>query len=367
MGTAPWKASSRSRAEAAAAVALAALLAAGARAQTFGPQDAPIGGRPAGLGHAYSALAADAYAPVWNPAGLGFESTAQAALFHAAAFGGAPRQAASLAFPVREGKGVGLSLDAARGQAAYGLSYGQRVTARTSLGAAARYLDGRLEDGNARGYAADLGAYYRFDERLTAAAVAANLGGRTRPGDGPRPGAYEPQARLGAGYRAASWLTYALEGLYDRRGDMGVRTGLEATLLGMFSARVGFDTTVEGSPAMGLTAGVGLTWGGVTSLDLAYVPLGARSWEQVSLVVRFGREAPSPSIPAVWAAPAPAPKPAAARAPEPKRVHHLEPGATSGFVAEPPQPDWDKPKTPEPGEKPKAEQPVPPGMIWFDQ
>ncbi len=32
----------------------------------------PVGAEPAALGSAYSALATDAYAPVWNPAGLGF-------------------------------------------------------------------------------------------------------------------------------------------------------------------------------------------------------------------------------------------------------------------------------------------------------
>src|ERR1019366_6857649 len=32
----------------------------------------PVGARPAALGSAYSALADDAYAPVWNPGGLGF-------------------------------------------------------------------------------------------------------------------------------------------------------------------------------------------------------------------------------------------------------------------------------------------------------
>src|SRR4051812_41947925 len=31
----------------------------------------PVGAGPAALGSAYSALATDAYAPVWNPAGLG--------------------------------------------------------------------------------------------------------------------------------------------------------------------------------------------------------------------------------------------------------------------------------------------------------
>src|SRR4051812_17281085 len=32
--------------------------------------DIPVGARPAALGGAYSALAEDAYAPVWNPGGL---------------------------------------------------------------------------------------------------------------------------------------------------------------------------------------------------------------------------------------------------------------------------------------------------------
>src|SRR5215510_1522257 len=34
--------------------------------------DIPVGAEPAALGSAYTALATDAYAPVWNPAGLGF-------------------------------------------------------------------------------------------------------------------------------------------------------------------------------------------------------------------------------------------------------------------------------------------------------
>src|SRR5215510_11818075 len=33
--------------------------------------DIPVGAGPAALGSAYTALATNAYAPVWNPAGLG--------------------------------------------------------------------------------------------------------------------------------------------------------------------------------------------------------------------------------------------------------------------------------------------------------
>src|SRR4029077_10713985 len=47
---------------------------AGAASGTEGASflDIPVGGAPAALGSAYTAQANDAYAPVWNPAGLGF-------------------------------------------------------------------------------------------------------------------------------------------------------------------------------------------------------------------------------------------------------------------------------------------------------
>src|SRR5467141_60454 len=44
--------------------------------------DIPVGAGPAALGSAYSALASDAYAPVWNPAGLGFVSGTEIAGQH---------------------------------------------------------------------------------------------------------------------------------------------------------------------------------------------------------------------------------------------------------------------------------------------
>src|SRR5439155_27037330 len=42
----------------------------------------PVGGRPAALGGAYSALADDAYAPVYNAGGLGFVPSTQLSGMH---------------------------------------------------------------------------------------------------------------------------------------------------------------------------------------------------------------------------------------------------------------------------------------------
>src|SRR5712691_5696517 len=44
--------------------------------------DIPVGAGPAALGSAYTALATNAYAPVWNPAGLGMLSGTEMAGQH---------------------------------------------------------------------------------------------------------------------------------------------------------------------------------------------------------------------------------------------------------------------------------------------
>src|SRR6266567_1672237 len=53
-----------------ATVARAGWCASGTEGASF--LDIPVGGAPAALGSAYTAQANDVYAPVWNPAGLGF-------------------------------------------------------------------------------------------------------------------------------------------------------------------------------------------------------------------------------------------------------------------------------------------------------
>src|SRR4051812_11991930 len=44
--------------------------------------DIPVGAQPASLGGAYTAWATDAYAPLWNPAGLGRIRATQLAAQH---------------------------------------------------------------------------------------------------------------------------------------------------------------------------------------------------------------------------------------------------------------------------------------------
>ena len=334
-------------------VAAGWLLCAGAWGESASPGSAPIGGRPAALGHAYSALAEDAYAPVWNPAGLARLPVAQASLMHAGASGAAARQSATLALPLSAASGAGFAADLADGQAMYGLAYGRRW-GPAALGAAARYLDGDGGGGADRPHAwtADLASLYRFDERLTAAFVAANLGGRAPSLQ--EPGFLRPEARLGAGYVASRRIAYSLEAVYSKAGGAGVRSGLELRLLGWLAARLGVDSTEQTGSALGVTTGVGLGWAG-QSLDVAYVPRGRDSLEQLSLVLRFGR-LPEPALDEEADAP-PAP-PAKRVGPASSVTVHLEPAAAT------PEPPATRP-APVPQEQLHLQPSKSPSLIWL--
>jgi hypothetical protein len=331
------------------AVCAAALgAAAAARAQVpAAALDAPFGARPAALGRAYTALADDAYAPVWNPAGLAVLSSPQAAWIYASGPAAERRHGAALALPLGARQGAGLSADTGGASSSFGLSYALSAGGPASFGASARYVD----DGVTRGYGADLGYLYRFDDRLSAAVVAGGVG----RGD--------PQTRLASSYVIGRRLAYALEGVFSRGGRSGLRTGLELSGLGLLRARVGVDTTLTDSSLLGLTAGVGLGWGG-HGIDLAYIPQGSRSMEQLTLVLSFGASHRS----AVRQSVSSDAKPARVSPPAVRTVSfHLEPSSApfSGFLSNPPDADWAKPKMPVIPAKPDTQEPVQPGMIWL--
>src|ERR1700722_15182375 len=63
----------------------------------------PVGAGPAALGSAYSALARDAYAPVYNPAGLGFLSVPEFAAQHLSYLESINYEFGSFAIPLPNG------------------------------------------------------------------------------------------------------------------------------------------------------------------------------------------------------------------------------------------------------------------------
>ena len=86
-------------------LALAASLEASSGTESASFLDIPVGARPAAMGSAYSALATDAYAPTWNPAGLGELDSLQIAAQHVAYLQSTAYEYASAAVPLPKPRG----------------------------------------------------------------------------------------------------------------------------------------------------------------------------------------------------------------------------------------------------------------------
>ena len=272
--------------------------------------DIPVGGRPAALGGAYSALATDAYAPVWNAAGLGFLPSTQLSGMHVEYPASSAYEFASLVHPLGSGNGLGFAaqyfhLDQSTGRdangndigsftshyGAYSLSFGHSFNKEFSLGAAVKLIDARIADVSARAVAADFGALYRPTERLAIAAVAANLGSKlTFLEQGDR---LPQNYRLGAVYGLAKAVDVAAETAYDQTTLLSGRFGVEWRPAAALALRAGYrtETTSRLSAEAGLTTGFGLTVAG-QRFDYAWLPLGDLGQTQYfSVVLSFGKGA----------------------------------------------------------------------------
>jgi hypothetical protein len=261
--------------------ALLALMAASGRAFGAGTSAAdflsiPTGGRPAGLAGAYTALAADAYAPVWNAAGLAGLPSAQVSAMHLEYASAIGYEFASGVLPLGASDGVGAAAqylhpkaatarDAAGAEiggftsyyAAYSLAYGRAVTPSFSLGAAAKLIDARIADVSGRAVAADLGALYRAGPRLRVGASIANLGSRLKFLD---EGESLPDAyRLGLAFTPAASWTLAAEGAYDRADAAYGHWGAEWRPVPLLAVRAGYHS--DGAGEQGAVSGRTRAWG----------------------------------------------------------------------------------------------------------
>ena len=270
----------------------------------------PVGARPAALGSAYSALATDAYAPTWNPAGLGFVDSCQVATQYLSYVESMNDEYASVVYPLRPGKTFGASLQylgtgdipetqvggASSGNfsshyAAYALAYGQAWTDRLSFGLAGKLINAQISDVSANAYVVDLGSLYQYRRNLSFAATLTNLGTALNflsEGDS-LPLAFH----LAAAYIPSPPWTTTVEGVLPQAGSPSIRLGGEWRPLDTVSLRMGFrtDNLQDLSPLAGFSMGVGIhLWG--QNLDYAWVPLGSLGNTQyISLVFSFGPRA----------------------------------------------------------------------------
>ena len=272
--------------------------------------DIPVGARPAALGSAYTALAADAYAAVWNPAGLGFVKQTEVAGQHLDYLESIHDEYLGFAQPVGHDGAVGASIqylgsgDIASTDnngdpigtfssrfASYRVAYGRRFGDAFALGVTGQWVNARIGDFSANAYAGDVGALYRPSEAWRFGASIVNAGSRLtfiNSGDalplaGHLSAAFKPEAR---------WLLTA-EAVERAAGGTAARGGVEWTPVSMLSLRAGYrsDTIKALSAIAGMSAGMGLrVWGG--EFSYAWLPLGdLGASHYFSVLVRFGPEA----------------------------------------------------------------------------
>jgi hypothetical protein len=295
-------------------VLLAAFVAAPATAAVSGTEgasflDIPVGGRPAAMGGAYSALAADAYAPVYNAGGLGFLPSAQLSGMHLDYAGIGGYEFASFVSPIGTRDGLGLSAQYfhtggtterdvngnvigtfSSYYGAYSLAYGHAFTGSFSLGGVVKLIDANISNVSASAVAGDVGALYRINDQVSLAAVAANLGGQIKflqEAD-----SLPENFRAGILYNPLPSLSVSGEAAYDKTSLLSGRFGAEWRLVSHIALRAGYrtDTTDQLSPMAGLTTGFGLELFG-QHFDYAWVPLGDLGQTQYfSVTITFGKK-----------------------------------------------------------------------------
>jgi hypothetical protein len=140
----------------------------------------------------------------------------------------------------------------------------------------------------ARAYAVDLGSLYKFNSKLTLAAVLTNFGTKMKFID--QADSLPLAFRLGAAYRVTPQIGLTTEGVYRQNGLASFHAGTEWRPSPPIALRVGYKTdTLPGlSPLAGLTMGIGIhAWG--HEFSYAWLPLGELGNTQYfSLVLKFG-------------------------------------------------------------------------------
>ena len=157
-----------------------------------------VGPRAAALGGAFTAIADDATALYWNPAGLAQMQTAEVTSAHSEWLADVSHDFVGVAVPLGGGlvgasvtrlgvpemtvrteldqEGTGETFDAA--DLALAVSYGRAVTDRFSIGATAKYIEQRIWHSTATAFAVDIGTRFRTDffGGLTIGAAVTNFG-----------------------------------------------------------------------------------------------------------------------------------------------------------------------------------------------
>ena len=288
-----------------------------------------VGPRALALGGAFVASADDATALYWNPAGLARMPGGEAFGSHADWLAGLTFDYLGVALPALGGtagvsvtmlavpedvvrtedrqEGTGELFDAA--DLALGISYGRQITDRFALGASAKYIQQRIWNESARGFAVDLGTQFRTDffGGLTIGAAITNFGtdlrlaGRdlsqsvdTSPDEDGNNGETPADLRtedwgLPLGFQIGvaaqpirsrmNQLTVSVDALHPSDNFESVNVGAEYGFRERFYLRGGYEGAFLPDQEGGLSAGLAVHYplpyaGGLVKLDYAYRSFG---------------------------------------------------------------------------------------------
>lgn len=302
----------------------------------------PVGARETALGGSLAAAAVGPTSLFYNPAGLGSLTAAEVSYSYNNYFSGLSQQwlAAALplgpgglglglnyfnvkAFPAYDGSGAGIGSVSAYDAAAY-LGYGAAfgtglaLLPQARVGAAVKYIRGRLDDASAEGYGTDAGLVLLPALRGLSLGLAwENLGGGRLEyiNSGVRPAR---KFKAGAAYLMGGLplsLLVSADLNMPEDGENYLSAGIENTLYGALALRAGY--TAFGDVSNGLSFGLGLAlprrYAGDLALDYSF-----GSTYDLGNVHKFGFSykfaAPAAKIPAAAAKAAPTAEPAAATA-----------------------------------------------------
>ena len=237
------------------------------------------GSRAQGMGGAFTAVADDAHAVYWNPAGLARVSRKQLGLEHVSFIDDINSQYVVFAMPIPRAYGsFGVSATVVdmgeierldnTGAAVAGdtdvsghsgtLSWGQAFGENLSLGAGIKFVRQNLAGEEGSGVAGDVGLHLSLlPEKLFLGAAASNLGPKIKTGTQEED---LPQTFRGglAYYPIPGALVVAIDGEKERDTDVIMRGGGEFTYMNQFILRLGYQETHEASG--GFTAGLGFVW-----------------------------------------------------------------------------------------------------------
>jgi hypothetical protein len=268
----------------------------------------PVGAGPAALGGAYSALATNAYAPVWNPAGLAYVSGVELAGQHLSYLQSIYDEYLGLAIPLGPRAGAlgvsaqylgsgnidGAALDGtpqgsySSSYGAYTLAYAHKISDNFALGVAGKMLEAKLADVSAQAFAADAGFLYKPWDRVTFGGGLSNAGSKLTFIDQGDP--LPLTGKLAVAVEPIKHVLVAAEGDFPKSDSASGHFGVQWKPISFISLRAGYQTaaTKELGGLNGFSAGAGLTVLG-QEFSYAYVPYGdLGSTQYFSLLLRWG-------------------------------------------------------------------------------